>query len=201
VRIGLLGAPGAGKSKLAKRLKKELEARFQTETYPIVDNYVSKLAKQTGRAYGHWANYVDNLNVGFKRYELEVNAGDNLITCGTILDTITYGFSIADLDVQRNAQRRTMAINIATLNALMKTQGWLFTQMFAYDVAFYLPVTNSEGHPPRQDAALRTTIDEFFAAIVPLEEGKIDRQVKRALSVIAALDEPVETAPVKEQGF
>jgi len=141
MRIGVMGAPNAGKSKFARRLKKELEGMYQAETWKIVDGYVEKLQKATDMAYGRFGNYVDNFQVAFKRRELEL-AHENTITCGTIVDTNAYAFMI----VEPNVDDELFTMQYQRIEALTRTLAIMYVDTWDYDYAFYLPTEDELGY-------------------------------------------------------
>lgn len=137
MKIAILGAPGAGKSKLARRIVN----RFPDEKWGIIDGYVDKLSKRTGLEYGHFASYEQNLQVMTERWTLEAEAAHkgwpHTITCGSIYETIIYcalhsQFSpIVDVD----AELRESIYGRSIMHAL----GAIENATTNYDIMFYLP--------------------------------------------------------------
>src|SRR5438105_13754832 len=94
MKIAVIGAPGSGKSKFARELRKNLNGSDHVdEKFGITDRYVEKLAKRTGLAFGHFAGYPENFMVIGERLAAEYATGlqfQNQIVCGTVIDTTVY---------------------------------------------------------------------------------------------------------------
>jgi energy-coupling factor transporter ATP-binding protein EcfA2 len=177
MKIGLIGAPGSGKSKLARALAK-------TSPYTVVDNYVDRLRKQDGLAYGGFGNYMDNIQVAFKRRELETKAahsGANTITCGTIVDTNVYAFLWTDLVT---TDRNLIPLEHQRVETAMKTFGMLYAHLFDYDFAFYLPYVGEEAFSRKIDQVILTTFEAYWTPAVFLLNDNITGRLEEITRVI-----------------
>jgi hypothetical protein len=98
MRLVILGAPGAGKTALAKDLAKKLPG-----TTTVVDGYISKLAKETNEDYGVIANYGMNLQAAAVRMTAEkvgiTKNTDNIIICGSTIESLVYNGLRVNRDV------------------------------------------------------------------------------------------------------
>lgn len=186
MKIGIVGAPGSGKSKFAKLLAK------QYENHKVIDNYVSRLSRANGLAYSYHATYIENIQIIMKRRELELAAGDNQITVGTVIDSNSYAFIYTDLLV--HAQRRLMASQYDYVETMMRSFGMLFLETWDYDYAFYLPSFDDEHR--KLDEVIRTTIEAYFAPVIQLlGDSSINDKAKLATETIARLEaDPVAAA-------
>jgi hypothetical protein len=85
-----MGAPGAGKSKFAKKLATEM--RRGGRKVKILDKYVPDLEKKTGYSYGNnGATHAQNYQIILHRWTLEQEAAkdcDDLIVVGTLYDSV-----------------------------------------------------------------------------------------------------------------
>lgn len=144
MKIGILGSPGAGKSKFAAQLDLELISQGY-ESFLIIDNYVTDLRKDTGLEYGEFGNLLDDLQVVFKRRECELMYGKNdqgTITCGTVLDSVIHNFVRTEEPARL---REEIGPTLERLKAIAATFGLLYTEMWDYDYAFVLLTDDTFG--------------------------------------------------------
>jgi len=134
MKIGLIGAANSGKTKLAKNIAKELD-------FKIVDNYVPRLEKTTGLAYGIFANFPQNFQILFERITQEqkfAKDGFSTITCGTIYETSIY-CAILSSQISINPED-TQGFMIA--RSAMNAIGLFQAATEDYDILFYLPLSD-----------------------------------------------------------
>lgn len=158
MRIAILGAPGSGKSKLARALATEHDLT-------LVDNYVQRLQKKTGLALGPWSSYSEHLMVAGHRLAEEYKVGfDKRITVSTIVDTLVYAAVKADVVMNQSQQ----AARDTYLGAQSAMQGLtlMYRETWDYDVAFWLPYTEEEAkeRSGTWEAALNSAYDSAFDA-------------------------------------
>jgi hypothetical protein len=141
--IGLIGVPTSGKTKLANAIKRA----FPEKKYIIIDKYVEKLSPQLKMSTGFDATYIPNLHIAINR-EQEMRkaflAGQNVIVCGTVFDTLCYtGFyaetvaQSADEDIKNFSLQRE--INAAQLFAYL-----CIDTLNVVNNLFYLPITDPD---------------------------------------------------------
>ncbi len=185
MRIGLVGASGSGKTKFARALRRELG-----EHYRIVDNYVPKLEKTTGLAYGTFATYHDNLAIAFKRYEVEHPLDEDRITCGTAFDTLCYAILKTDPAVSRDR----LGAMIANMDTIIKATGWVYSELARYDLMLYLPSEPLK----RYDAVLVELIQATFAPILRVEDQNFAKRVESSIAAIRALEEAEDSSALEQ---
>lgn len=138
MRIGLLGAPGSGKTQLARALGKEFNLK-------VIDGYAQRLQKKTGLALGPWSSYSELFMVAGHRLAEEEKADhDNTVkpmrvTVGTMADTLTYAAVRSDVVLHRNDEGVRAAYRSA--QTAMQGLALMFQEIWDYDIAFYLPYT------------------------------------------------------------
>lgn len=145
MRIALLGAPGAGKTEVAKALARNLtrDGLPVGGKWKVIDGYVDRLSARTGTTYGPYAGYLQNLQILCERLTLEdeaINQGYSIITCGSIYDTLTYTLL---LNVVPPADE-TARLSQAEVSYLFMSVFGLIEPSILYDRLFYLPLSEQE---------------------------------------------------------
>lgn len=158
MKIGLLGAPGAGKSKLAKALAKNLDGAV------VVDNYVQRLQKRTSLALGPWASYSENLMIaGVREAERKAKPGEHQITVGTMMDTMAYVMLYSDVVMHRQDRHEAMTTYYEAQAVVNGLSMW-YTQTWDYDLCFYLSIPDSD--TDRIEDRFALTLDQTYPTIV-----------------------------------
>jgi len=144
MKIALLGAPGSGKTTIARKFNRG------RSYWHVVDGYVEKLQRRTGFAFGADANFAQNLIVITERWMLEWEFYKNklnTITCGTAYESFiysalqTYFVSATETELVRDQR-------------FLQVMGTFFSTLahvyYDYDALFFLPYdalkTESEQH-------------------------------------------------------
>lgn len=141
MRIGVIGVPGSGKTDLANDLQ-VLLCREDLGRHGVIDNYVDTVQESTNLALGFWASYLGNLEIALERANLERHAGEDYITCGTLLETAAYQAHYGARAV-KTSDAPTAADELRRVEASMKVLACLYVDTFHYDHVFYLPASNS----------------------------------------------------------
>lgn len=184
MRIALVGVPGAGKSRIARKLEKEFG-------FPVIDGYVDRLESQIDKSLGFNADFIPNLGVAYERLfrEWEVlKDEDSYIICGTVLESACYT-SIWAASTMHLAE--SQIIQRQSINAIMDIFGIITVENWAYDLVFYLP-------PPQDATELENRLDfsirDGFAMLgidhVPLTD---DDRVEQASTIVKEHLEPEPT--------
>lgn len=138
MKIGLIGAPGSGKSNLA-------EAIYDTLGLQIIDGYVDALEARSGYVLGRHGSYVMNIAVGIERHLREQEISDGFVTCGTMLDTVTYEAVKVQI-APDEADHRRMTGGLVTLGCMVE-------DMTDYDHLFLLAHAPEPGEEDPDDFA------------------------------------------------
>lgn len=135
MKIGILGAPGSGKSALAKKLSRAFPGEFT-----IIDKYVEGLENKTGYYFGTYsATHPQNYQILFHRWTLEQEAENkekSTISCGTLYESVLYTAIHSLLIEQLEPNNPEESIQI---EAAMRGLAMIETLISDYDVLFYLP--------------------------------------------------------------
>lgn len=173
MKIGILGAPKSGKTKLANALSKEYDVR-------VVDNYVQKIQKSTGLALGPWASYGENLMIQGSRMLAEAKVTEDSITVGTIVDTLCYAAIKTDFMMQQTAEHRQAAYNLAS-GAMQGLGVWL-AETWDYHLCFYLPYSiekrtvKGRSWEVALDSSYNSVLESFGVThVFALDGGHADR--------------------------
>lgn len=191
MKIGILGAPGSGKTRFANELQQEFH-----DTIPIgeggvtyvLDGYVGELRNNTGREYGEFGDFVDDLQVVFKRREWELTWRDaRTITCGTVLDSVIHNFLRTEAPAK---ERYEVGLHLERLKSVAATFGLLYMDLWDYDYAFFLPTDDEYGR------AMRSLIATYRAPVFTFNpEVPDDEKASTAIAAIRSLEEDQLPAP------
>lgn len=192
-RIGLVGAPGSGKTRLAHKLADELRQEYGTTK--VIDSYVQPIIDKTGIALGHFATYLGNLMIAGERLQAELawqKAKVNSITCGTILETTTYLSTAVGIQKERDPQNNYL---FERARVQLESFGLILHDTFRYDHVFYLPLPETDDKEvifdQHLDQELEAAIRLFNIPATRLE-GDTDAKLKAALQEIESAKEAAE---------
>ena len=188
MKIALIGAPGSGKSDLAKKLAKEFDAR-------IIDDYIDAFAKESDLAMGDQASYIGNLYTVLRRVALErwTIANDftdeqpdkNLISCGTLIESSIY----ATIE----ALRYQTEVHLMRITEFMKMLGLIVQDTWDYDHAFVLRLDDPDPSSVegQVDQSIFMAVNSFGIHYTPLT-GDTDEQFKQAIEAIEQRERELE---------
>jgi hypothetical protein len=185
MKIGILGAPGAGKMRFAHRLRQEI---YDFGYTVVVNGYVEELRKDTGLEYGLLGNHIDDYQVVFKRRERELHLGsaDNTITCGTVLDSVAHCFARSE---DRAHNSRELTLTSERLRTIAESFGLLYTETWDYDYAFYLPYAGEDPGSRLIDTALVQLLTTYAAPVFSFNpEVTHDEKASTAAKAIRAIE-------------
>lgn len=196
LRIGILGAPGSGKSAFAKSLataiRKERGAPPVLQPVKVVDGYMDSLIKRTGYAYDIFATYPQNLQIISERWTREQGAEkegcDILITAGTLYESILYTGLRVNSDLALKADKTIQMQGRVTMEML----GVIQSQIATHDLLLFLPYTKKvlaeKGRS--YDAVINEKLPEvlagYFRPITPLT-GTTKKKVADAIPIIKSV--------------
>lgn len=204
MKVGIIGAPGAGKSEFARKLSSALTRKEILPKVKVIDGYVDKLTEQTGYAYGYFATYEQNFQILFQRWTLEQIAeakGQNTLTCGTIYETICYAAIHANQASVRAEDQEEFLKGRTAMTAL----GMIESSIFSYDALFFLPYDGKtlleKGHS--YDVVIDRKVPEIlsghFKQALPLN-GTVKENVRYATEIVRAIKDKTETPENEQSG-
>lgn len=156
MRIGILGAPGVGKSKLARAIGKKHEIT-------VVDGYIQRLQKQTDLALGAWSSYSEHFMVAGHRLAAEAKVGDDKrITVTTIIDTITYAAVKSDVTMGKGPEH-ARAVYLSAQGA-MQGLSLIYSETWDYDIVFWLPYSDVQRR--EKSGTWELALDSAYPAVL-----------------------------------
>jgi len=198
IRVGVIGAPGAGKTRFASALKRGLPE----ENLLVIDGYADKLNQRLEMSVGIESSYLPNVHISSLR-EQEVRKASledrNFIVCGTMFETLCYaGFHTEIIANGPGTEDQKNTILMREVTA---------AQMFAYmaiDTSqslthlFYLPITDPAliiaiskkdniNEPPGEHEAFDKTIQDAlrrYGNPATVLNGKHHKNVQAAIEII-----------------
>lgn len=188
MKVAVLGAPGVGKTEFANELA-DLLSEWQGKTWYVLDDYVRALQDATGLEYGGYGEFIDDLQIVFKRREWELchSRATNTITVGTVLDSAIHNF----VRIEEAAKtRHEVGIVTERLRTIAATFGLLFTDTWDYDYAFLLRSDNVIGR------GLVDLLSTYRAPVFSFNsEVPNDKKAQTAFEAIRSLEEESATTP------
>jgi hypothetical protein len=191
VKIGIVGAPGAGKSDFAIRLKARLSEELFPESFWIIDDYVQEIQEDTGLALGPWAAHYENYMIAGVRLAAEARLdGEDTITVGTILDSLTYTLILGGIDLSTEYSNDQFMESQTAINGM----ALLYGQTWDYNMTFYLPLENGVDQlwRKRLDSTLPSVIDSFLVPNAFVLEGTTEERLDIATRLIEEAEKPSE---------
>lgn len=203
MKVALLGAPGADKTGVAKRLAHNLNRDNSYRgvkigpRWKVIDGYVDGLSNRTGRRYGEEGDIPHNIQVMVERWTREAEAlhhGFHTITCGSIYETMlwtAFTHLTPPVDEQEMlAWNQESQISMQFINLMER-------MTFNYDVLFFLPLgdhIHTLGWSKVIDAKLPEVLEGCFRYAVPLNESTLRQKVTHGLKVIRYIRDQADAA-------
>lgn len=209
LRIGILGAPGSGKSKFAKSLATSIrrERRISPVLQPVkvVDGYMNNLVKNTGYAFDIFATYPQNLQILFDRWTREQEAENDchtLISVGSLYETVLYtGLRVnSDILLKENDTAAKMQGRI-----IMETMGVIHSLIATHDLLLFLPYSpkvmeeKGRSYDVVVNEKLPEVVQGFNRSLIPLI-GTTKQKVKNAIEAVRQVEtRKAEVAALDDQ--
>ena len=197
--IALLGAPGAGKTRLANAIADELvrgDGQCDDCNTPItiVDNYANSVRDHGNYEIGLNGGYMASIGIATERYHRERSAGydgcKTLITCGTVVESSVYLAQHFERSLAMKTTDEERMEEAQRIEGTIKMIAVLYMDTFKYEKAFYLPPLQ-----PREDQRwatfdrnLQAAFSAYNVPVAPLliedykdEDDLIRQQVEKVL--------------------
>lgn len=177
--IALLGAPGSGKTQLAKAIKSRMEIdEPPCDQCPapvlVADQYALKTRDDGEYEIGLNGGYMANIDIAMERYRMERRIGHIepklMVTCGTVIETAVYSamhfersLTLKNTDEEKMEEAKRFQ-GCTSMLAVM------FMDMFKYERAFYLPspVKPEDDRWLNFERNLQAAFQAYQAPVIPL---------------------------------
>ncbi len=171
MKIALVGAAEAGKSRLAQELQEALE------DIDVIDGYIEDIERDSGWAAGPFSSYMMGFMIVSERIKRELGCASrnqSHITCGTIVESATYLAMRASIMAKHEpGQEIDQDIHaIQTIGMIAMNSWW-------YDYVFYLPLPEGKGDE-MDDIQIREGLATFGIECARLDEPRLEN----ALAII-----------------
>lgn len=209
MKVGILGAPGSGKTKVAKAVAKELNlTQLAAEEYnlgewSVVDGYVERLEKRRGRRFESPISFKEAFQIIGERWTAEEQAASNgasTITCGTLYETIIYA-AFQTLNVRAGEQN--LINDQIFYKGMMEALGLCEMYYYDYDAIFWLPYSAKTAIDKEHtwDLVINEKIPElltgFYKNVIELT-GTDKEKTSRVIEVSSAIYTTLYPASVDE---
>lgn len=185
MKIGIVGSPESGKSEVALAL-----AGYFTkndESSHIVDNYIERAETDYNLTFGFFATYIGNIACALARFREERTAPevDNVITCGTMLETMIY--AAADgVNSERYSNLKEEHFKRGSIT--MSLMGVFSVDLMMYDQIFYLPYTGEHDFLQEFDKNIPALFEMWNAPFIKLE-GSLKEKLATATDSLKNVEE------------
>lgn len=191
--IALIGAPGSGKSRLAKAIEEEYikgDGQCDECNTPVVvvDDYAESARNFGAYEIGLYGGYMANITIAIDRYACERFAyhetkAKTIITCGTIIETSVY-LSQQFEQMIKGATTGGDKLEVAQrIEGTVKMLAVLYMDTFKYTKAFYLPSLEAPTDESWMsfERNLQAAFNAFNAPVAPIlvEEFKDEEDLVR----------------------
>lgn len=199
VQIGLVGAPGSGKSKVAAEFAAISAEWFQEHgehlwTITNPGEQIKQRFDQAVGVFGSWEDDVRAYHVRFEDEELARRAGVSFVSVGTAVENIAHcGVNLENMmvglatpDTQQRVQQQQVAMTMLT---------FLFLNNFRYLFGFYVPHPGAAVILPGQDdsentynlridAAIRHIFGNFGLRIQVLDQPSVEEKAQAMFDTV-----------------
>jgi len=196
LRIGILGAPGSGKTVFAQKLATALRTQrgeSKRQTVRVVDGYVKNLQKKTGYAFDIFGTYPQNYQILFERWTREQEAEhagcEILISVGSIYESILYTALRVNSDIVLKEDSTVQLQGRAAMEMLGVTQSLIA----AHDLLLFLPydgktlAEKGRSYDVAINEKLPGVVAGYFRPVTELT-GTTKRKVDNALQAVQAVE-------------
>lgn len=205
ISIGLVGAPGSGKSKIADEFHRISSDWFESYDQDIwVLENAGTTIERNDQAMGIFGSWAEDLRAYFVRYEAEQDAirgKKSYLTLGTAIDHIAHsGVNLEN--ILTGLSTPDQQIRIQQQQVTMTALTFLFTRGFRYTFGFYVPYAGTILLPGqdeaeatynrRVDGALRQIFGNFGLRIQMLDQPSIEEKAQEMFDTVKRI---VENGP------
>lgn len=194
MKIAILGAPGSGKTKIARKAINLLNTKYDRK-WGAVDGYVDELTKITGMDFGFTANFAQNLSVITARWVKEAeyyNKSNSTITCGSFYESFLYAsFTTMLTSPNETAMLRDDMLNQVNMQAL----GSIEKTTYDYDAMFLLRYNQQTWEAKADtwdqvvDAKIPEVLDGFGKNIILLDQKTDKAKAETIVEVVGKIDD------------
>lgn len=199
MKVAIIGAAGAGKSALARKVATSLKKDYNVK---VVDNTVQELVKKTGYAYDLFAAYPQNFQIVLSRWtkeqEAEHKGAEIVVSVGSIYETILWASMYAAQGrFKENYEAHIQAK--AAITALGMIESLIGLE---YNFIFFLPYSEKrlkekgESYDTIVNRELPSIVEGQFKRVEILKPGKDRENVTHVSELIrrAIIESQVETS-------
>lgn len=195
LNIALLGAPGSGKTAVARKTVSLIKrSGGELGEWGVVDAYVDAISRNTGIPLSVSANFPQNLSIVTARWVKEAelyHKGMSVITCGSIYESILYAtlpFMLKAPEDMNPGENIFNQVMMQALGALEKTT-------YHYDAMFFLPFNpkmlakNEHTWGGVINAKIPEVLEGFGKQVIVLDQKTVDAKASVVVESISKIRE------------